>query len=188
MGNSEYCETLASKPKRPVLTLPNPTSGSQLGYQSGKGDAPPTPMTRYAHPQTGNRDFGFVPPINGLVQARDSAPIVLIHGWQTGAENGMGVCHIWAEHTQELRRLGYGSAKDVPDFVARVIKPGASIFRLSDECGKPRLGVQNPIGLVVLSPKRHLGVWEWRVITAYDPTWFWERYPVGRVQSAPDLN
>lgn len=185
MGKTEYFGTFDRAARRPTLSLPNGSLFRQPSLPSKAVSAPPTQNTRYPHPITGSKHFGVVPSIRGLAQPSFAAPIVLTHGWQTEADSGMGVCHIWKEHASELLALGYGSIKDVPDFVARVVKPGTKIIRLPDERNEVRLGVHNHlVGLVVLGPK-HCGCdWEWRVITAYDPTWFCADYAVGRVISA----
>lgn len=188
MGKTEYFETFGRTARRPILSLPNASSVNQPSLPSKAATAPPTYNTRYPHPVTGIKNFGLVPPIKGLAQPLCAAPIVLTHGWQTEAESGMGVCHIWKQHASELRAFGYGSVEDVPDFVARIVKPGASIIRLPDERGEVRLGVYNNlVGIVVLGPKRCGRDWEWRVITAYDPTWFCAGDTVGRVVGAASI-
>ena len=189
MGNTICFESLARKPKRPILSLPNRPSAIRQCPRYKAANAPRTIHTRYPHPQTGDKHFGFVPSITSLPHHLRMAPIVLTHGWQTENESGMGVVHIWRGHEAELRALDYGSEEDVPDFVARVVKPGAKIVHLPNERGQVRLGVHNHlIGLVVLGPKRCGWAWEWRVITAYDPIWFCCGKAVGCVQAAPHLN
>lgn len=189
MGKIEDISEREETARRPILSLSNGASASKPLLSSKAVNAPPTFFTRYPHPITKNKHFGLVPPIKGLAVPFCAAPIVLTHGWQTKAENGMGVCHIWEEHASELRALGYASIEDVPVFVARVVKAGTKIIRLPDERGQVRLGVHNHlVGIVVLGPKRCGCEWEWRVITAYDPSWFWAGDTVGHVQAVSQLN
>ena len=184
MGKVEYFEAVEESARRPILSLPHGSSVRDVCLPSKAVSAAPTFYTRYPHPHSGNRHFGLVPQIRGLAEPQCAAPIVLTHGWQTEEASGMGVLHIWEGHEKELRALGYGSPADVPDFVARVVKPGARIIRLPDERGEVRLGVHNHrVGIVVLGPKRCGWQWEWRVITAYDPMWFYGGDIVGRVQA-----
>jgi hypothetical protein len=176
-----YCEQYQTQTKptaRPVLRVPRVRKPRRVIQRQ---TFQPTLHTRYAHPDTGDKVFGIVPPIDE-VPISASAPITLTHGWQSKT-GGMGVSHIWHGHAEDVIQHGGKEITDVPRFVADIIQPGSPILRLENEGHQPRLGVYRAgFGLVVLGPKRCGYHWRWLVITAYKPVAFTPRNQVGRIE------
>jgi len=94
-----------------------------------------------------------VSPIAGVPIAA-SASISLTHGrkLKTG---GMGVCHIWRRHAEDVIQYGGATSADVARFVADIIQLETPILYLENEDNQARLGVYRAgVGLIVLGPKR----------------------------------
>lgn len=180
MAHCEQYQTQIKPTTRPLLRAARVPKRRPLVHRDTFA---PTRHTRYAHPDTGSKHFGFVPPIVELPIAK-CAPITLTHGWQS-REGGLGACHIWHGHAQDVIQHGGTGIADIPRFVADIIQPGTPIFRLKDEDEQVRLGVYRAgVGLVVLGPKQCGYLWRWLVITAYKPVAFNRRRPVGHITMA----
>lgn len=181
MALSTLYQTQTNPTARPVLRIPRvPKRRRVIQRQTFE----PTIHMRYTHPDTGDKVFGIVPPIDG-VPISASAPITLTHGWQSKT-GGMGVSHIWHGHAEDVIQHGGEAIADVPRFVADIIQPGTPILRLENEGHQLRLGVYRAgVGLVVLGPKRCGYHWRWLVITAYKPMTFAPRNQVGLIEETP---
>lgn len=78
--------------------------------------------------------------------------VQLRKGKHIGPNKGFGVEHIWAEHSYELKQLGYNSEEEVSKFVADLIKTNAPIYcEFNNPRGNHRIAVvKATIGIAYL--------------------------------------
>ncbi|WP_207771514.1 hypothetical protein [Kushneria phyllosphaerae] len=79
-----------------------------------------------AHPVTQSRYWGTVVVTSGLLQ-QPGGPIVLRAGRHFGPHKGFGIRHIWTERGNDLKKWGYDSIYEVPNFVSDIIQHNANI-------------------------------------------------------------
>lgn len=130
-----------------------------------------SPNSTIVHPD-GLECYGRVPDINSKGDYIPAGDIYLRVGRHTGPNRGFGVRHIWAEHEQELTKLGYGTVDDVARFVRDIIRPGAPIYcEFNNAGGKHRPTVlKSALGIAVLEPREAPDTdsgWIYVVVTAY---------------------
>ena len=108
---------------------------------------------RLINPLTGTDVFGKIPEI--IFRKTDffqEGLIYLKHGDHYGANRGFGAVHIWAEHENVLRDLGYTTIDDVPNFVSKIIQEHAPIHcEFNNMKGNHRIAVlKSSIGVAYL--------------------------------------
>lgn len=108
------------------------------------------------HPVNGGLSFGYIPEINHRGEVIPGGEIHLRVGRHHGPNRGFGINHIWLEHANELRRLGYEGKDGVIQFVADIIVAGASLYsEFACMRGNHRVSVlRSSKGLAILEPKR----------------------------------
>lgn len=99
--------------------------------------------------------YGQIPEIISKGDRIPAGKIFLRAGRHTGPNKGFGVRHIWAEHSKEMKKLGYETVDDVARFVRDIIRPGAPIYCTFEHlAGKHRPTVlKSALGLAVLEPR-----------------------------------
>lgn len=130
-----------------------------------------SPNSAIAHPD-GLDCYGRVPEINSKGDVIPAGDIFLRVGRHIGPNRGFGVRHIWAEHEQELVKLGYATVNDVARFVRDIIRRGVPIYcEFNSTSGKHRPAVlKSSIGIVILEPREAPETesgWIYVVVTAY---------------------
>ena len=129
------------------------------------------PNTLILNPNTGSPSFGLVPGMNSRGTVIVSGEIRLLRGKHLGPNRGFGACHIWAEHTKEMKKLGFLQESDVPKYVAHIIRTGTPLFYSGDSFTKIRLmAVRAVAGTAILEVREQRELTFWSVVTAYSGT------------------
>jgi hypothetical protein len=135
--------------------------------------ARPKPSQRLLNPEDGTEVFGVVPKLRlGHLQTEE-APIYLQWGRHKGPHHGHGASHIWAEHRNDMGKLGLMTSDEVPAYVKRVIKSGTSLYFEAERMrGNQRTSaVRSSAGTVILEYVEQIVQGEvqpyWRIITAF---------------------
>lgn len=119
------------------------------------------------NPKTGTPVFGVIPEIDHENASLPEGEVFLRYGEHIGANRGFGVAHIWAEHKQDLKRLGHDSEEGVAHFVSDIVVSGALLY--TEMAGSINVAVlQNDIGLAILEQRADgKGKPYYSVVTAY---------------------
>lgn len=123
------------------------------------------------HPQMGGICFGNLIEWKSRHETLPAGEIRLSRGRHHGPNKGYGACHIWAEHQAEMAVHGLNSLRDVPCYVALIIKEGTPLYYEGGSYRHMRLtAVQSTYGMAVLEFKDRREGPIWSVVTAYSRT------------------
>lgn len=97
----------------------------------------------------------------------EEAEIYLFYGKHTGPNKGFGIVHIFEEHKKEMEKIGLYTIEDVPEYVAKVVCPGTSLYFEGREISKPPhprvLAVRGANGTAILEYRHDV----WSIVTVY---------------------
>ena len=115
----------------------------------------PTKNTFIINPKNSSFVYGRIPNMKSGRDYFEAGDIKLRFGEHRRANRGFGVVHIWAEHSNELIRLGYKTIEDVPNYISDIIVVGAQIYcEFNDIRSNHRLAVlKTAKGIVYLERK-----------------------------------
>lgn len=128
----------------------------------------PKPNDSIPHPETGKLSFGVVPQAKSGPDTIPEGDIQLRYGKHNGPNSGFGAAHIWVEHRKEMEQAGFTSKKDVPAYVALIVRAGSAIYYEGGYNRHKRVAVvRSSRGTAILELKdMHQGI-IWSIVTAY---------------------
>lgn len=123
------------------------------------------------NPRTASPVFGVIPSLRLGGLTLEEADVLLFEGRHAGPNRGWGLAHIWAEHSSELRRLGYNERADAASFVGSVLGQRSPIYFEGGSFRSTRvLVVRSAVGSAVLEFRQRTDTPIWSVVTAFAGT------------------
>ena len=120
------------------------------------------------NPNSGTASFGLIQSLRLAGENLPDAEIHLYFGQHKGPNRGFGACHIWAEHSGEMAKIGLHSEAEVSQFVVRIVRSGTPLFYEGASWTTTRLmAVRSASGQAILEFRRQRNGPIWSVVTAF---------------------